>query len=204
MKQSICFAMGVRKKSEPAFKKGHVFSIYTPEYARENVMRTSREIAGLAIVYGTLGFRASLEVANHTRSVDICNRLLPWLEQLERGSRIESIHREILATSHGSLPSDFRTEAYWRGENAAVLGFSIQLFDTPDPLMSIDPGLLVTNLRILRPTALDLLDNASLRSKHEVESYCAYCLAVRNRFQLLSLPDQNALFDKMYKNQLRV
>ena len=48
--------------------------------------------------------------------------------------------------------------------------------------------LLVTNLRILRPTAREILSGARLRSKVEIDEYCTYCLTIRHQFQLLVLP----------------
>jgi hypothetical protein len=167
------------------------------------VLRESREIANRALIHGALGFRASLEVTMHARCAEICGRLLPWLEELGLASRIEDYHREILKSPHGSLPPDARSEAYWRGESAAVLGWSINLFEKPQPLATIDSDLLVERLRILQPNGYELLRNSSLRPSYEVEHFCAFCLAVRNRFQLMSLGSNNrSLFDSIFKSQL--
>ncbi|HEY7331069.1 MAG TPA: hypothetical protein VH592_25760 [Gemmataceae bacterium] len=144
-------------------------------------------MAAQAIIYGTLGFRASLEVTEHPRTKTLCTQLLPWLEELGLGARIEEFHREILASPHGGLPRESQTEAYWRGEGASFLGWAIQLFDKPDPTVSIDPKLLLSNLRILLPTAKEILSNARLRPQDEIDDYCAYCLTVRHQFQLLAL-----------------
>jgi hypothetical protein len=173
-------------------------------FGRRLQMRQSREIAAASIIHGTLGFRASLEVTDHIRCVELCGRLLPWLEETRLGSLIEPFHREIFDTPYRKLPSDFQAEAIWRGDSAALLGWSIQLFDMPDPSESIDPGRLVTHLRILQPEAAELLVNASLRPRQDIERYCAYCVAVRNRFDLRSLgPDRRALFDGVYRQRLQ-
>jgi hypothetical protein len=145
--------------------------------------RTAREVAAQAIIYGTLGFRASLEVTEHRRTTELCSRLLPWLEQFGLGNQIEEFHREILKTAHGGLPHESQTEAYWRGESAALLGWAIQLFDQPKLAEFIDPGLLLENLRILRPEASEILSSATLRSKAEIVEYCAYCLTVRHELE---------------------
>jgi len=160
------------------------------------MVRTGREVATEAIICGALGFRASLEVTEHPRTIEFCSQLLPWLDQIGIGDKVEPFHREILECSHGNLPPDFQSEAYWRGESASIFGWSIQLFDTPDRLAPVDPGLLVKNLRILQPTASQVLSGATFRSKIEIEEYCAYCLEVRNQFQLLSLPLESQLILK--------
>jgi hypothetical protein len=149
--------------------------------------RTAREVAARAIVLGALGVRASFEVTKHPRSRELCSQLLPWLEQVGLGPQIEEFHREILETPHGDLPRDSETEAVWRGEAAALFGWAIELFDKPDVVNSIDPGLLLRNLSILRPTATEILSSARLRSRDEIDDYCAYCMAVRHQHQLASL-----------------
>ncbi len=164
--------------------------------------RTANEVAAQAIVYGTLGFRASLEVTEHPRTKTLCSQLLPWLEQLGLGTRIEEFHREILESPHGSLPRESQTEAYWRGEAASFLGWAIQLFDKPDPTVSIDPGLLLSNLRILQPTASEILANAQLRPQVEIEDYCVYCLTVGHHHQLAALPgDAQAMLSSLLESR---
>lgn len=74
--------------------------------------RSSREVAIQSIIFGTLGFRASLEATVHPRSESLCSQLLPWLEELGFGDRIEEFHREILETPHRELPRESQTEAY--------------------------------------------------------------------------------------------
>src|SRR6266851_3180063 len=108
--------------------------------------RTGREIAAQAIICGALGFRGSLEVTEHPRTIELSSQLLPWLEQLGLGAQIETFHREILKSPHGELPPESQTEAYWRGEAASLLGWATQLLDKPNPTESIDPGLLVRGL----------------------------------------------------------
>lgn len=152
--------------------------------------RSSHEVALQAIIFGTLGFRASLEVTEHSRSKALCSQLLPWLEQLNLGARLEELHREILQTPHRKLPRELQTEAVWRGENASFLGWAIQVFDRPDPTVCIDPGLLVRNLRLLQPNISELISSAKLRPQSEINEYCAFCLTVRNQFQRLALPKE--------------
>ncbi len=149
--------------------------------------RRSREIAVQAVIYGTLGFRASLEVTEHPRCITLCSQLLPWLEQLNFGDRIEEFHREILETPYSELPKKSQAEAYWRGEAASFLGWAIQVCDKPDPIHSVDPGVLVERLRILQPNASDLVKSAELRREHDIEDYCVFCLTVRHYFQLPAL-----------------
>lgn len=145
--------------------------------------RSSDEVAIQAIIFGTLGFRASLEVTEHPRSSEICSRLLPWLEQLNLGDHVEEFHREILNTPHGELPQEFETEAVWRGEAAYFLGWAIQLFDKPHHTMFIDPGVLTDDLRLLQPNVNELISSARLRPQKEIDDYCAFCLTVRNQVQ---------------------
>ena len=144
--------------------------------------RSRHETAVQAVIFGTLGFRASLEVTDHPRSKSLCSQLLPWLKQLNFGTKIEPYHRESLETPHGEFPRDSQTEAYWRGEAAALLGWAIQLFDKPHSTRPVDPGALVQNLMILLPNASELISGSSLRPKIEIDDYCAFCLTMRHRF----------------------
>src|SRR5258708_5522124 len=105
--------------------------------------RSSREVAVQAVISGALGFRASLEVTEHPRCATLCSQLLPWLEHLDLGDQIKEPHREILLTRHRELSRESQTEAHWRGEAAAFLGWAIQLLDEPDPTMSVDSGVIV-------------------------------------------------------------
>jgi len=68
--------------------------------------------------------------------MSLCSQLLPWLEQLGLGARIEAFHREILESPYEGLSREFQTEALWRGEAASFLGWAIQLFDKPDSAAS--------------------------------------------------------------------
>ena len=150
--------------------------------------RSSKEVAIQAIIFGTLGFRASLEVTEHPRCSEICSRLLPWLEQLNFDDRVEEFHREILNTPHGDLPREFESEAVWRGEAAYFLGWAIQLFDKPPPSTFTDPGALTDVLRLLQPNANELVSSAQLRPQPEIDDYCAFCLTVRHLFQVTAIP----------------
>lgn len=165
--------------------------------------RSSHEVAVQAIIYGTLGFRASLEVTVHPRCEKLCSRLLPWLEQLNFDDQIEEFHREILETPYRELPHEFQTEAYWRGESALLLGWAIQICDKPSPILRVDPDVLVERLRILQPNASDLVQKASLRQEHEIKDYCAFCVAVRHHFQLPSLDEDGQETLKRF-HQLRL
>jgi len=151
------------------------------------MVRTADEIAAQAIICGALGFRASIEVTQHPRTNEFCTRLLPWLEEVEVGSRIDPYHREILETPHGRLSPESQREAYWRGEAAAVYGWAILLFDKPHRLFPISPELLVSNLQLLQPSANLLLADAKLRPQAEIYEYCLYCLEIRHQFQLQSV-----------------
>ncbi len=165
--------------------------------------RSSREVAIQSIIFGTLGFRASLEATVHPRSESLCSQLLPWLEELNFGDRIEEFHREILGTPHRELPRESQTEAYWRGEAASFLGWAIQLCDKPDLVEPVYPGMLVDCLRILQPNARDLVSNAILRSDCEIADYCTFCLSVRHHLQLASLDsDGQIVFQRIHQAKL--
>jgi hypothetical protein len=168
------------------------------------MIRTNSEIAARAMIYGVVGFRASLEVTVHARTVEICSRLLPWLEELGIGPQIESVHREILECPHGSLPSDLKPEAYWRGESAELLGWSIQLFEKPDRRTPVNPNLLLSNLKILRPEARDLLHGAALRPMQDVFDFCGFRMEVTHQFRLLRMkPDDQVIFESIHQKVLQ-
>jgi hypothetical protein len=165
--------------------------------------RNSNEVAARAIVFGALGFRASLEVTAHPRSQTLCLQLLPWLEQLNLGDRIEEFHAEILKTPHQRLSRESQTEALWRGEAASLLGWAIELFDKPNPTVDIEPGLLVSKLRLLQPNATELISAACLRPQSEIDDYCAFCLTVRHHFQISALDkDGHAVLQHLHQTRL--
>ena len=165
--------------------------------------RSSNRVAAQAIIFGTLGFRASLEVTDHPRSKTLCSQLLPWLEQLNLGTRIEEFHREILETPFRELPREFQTEAVWRGESASFLGWAIQMFDRPNPTVSTDLGLLVSNLSLLQPNVSQMISSASLRPQLEINEYCAFCLSVRNHFQVSALQKNGqAVLNRIHQARL--
>lgn len=165
--------------------------------------RDSHEVALQAIIFGTLGFRASLEVTEHPRSKALCSQLLPWLEQMNLGARLEEFHREILLTPHREMSREFQTEAVWRGEEASILGWAIQVFDRPNPTECIDPGLLVNNLRLLQPNISELISSAKLRPQSEINEFCAFCLTVRYQFQCLALPkDAETILRRIHQSRI--
>jgi hypothetical protein len=160
-------------------------------------------VAAQAIIWGTLGFRASLEVTEHPRTKTLCSQLLPWLEQLGLGARIEAFHREIFESPHAELPRESQTEAFWRGEAASFLGWAIRYFEKPNPTESVDAGLLVSNLRILQPAVSELMSSAQLRSQIEIDDYCAFCMTVRHQLQLSVLPgDGTAILSRIHQSRL--
>jgi len=167
------------------------------------MIRTAREIAAQTIVHGVLGFRASLEITDHPRSREICSRLLPWLDELGLAQQIEPFHREILETPYGQLPPESRTEACWCGESASVLGWAVQLLDAPDRQTQIDPARLVARLNLLRPEAANLAATATLRPQQEIDTFCAFCLAVRTRYQQLSVSDDlTPILDRILRKRM--
>jgi len=161
------------------------------------MIRSAREIASRAMVYGALGFRASLEVTIHARSVEISGRLFSWLDELGLAGQIEPDHREILETAHGQLAPRDRTEAYWCGDGAAAFGWAVQVFDASDPTLPVDSGQLVKRLNLLRPEAAKLIAEATLRPESEIERFCAFCLAVRHAYQKRLASPENGLMDQL-------
>jgi len=162
------------------------------------MIRSAREITSRAMVYGALGFRASLEITVHARSVEISSRLLPWLDELDLAGQIEPYHLEILETAHGQLSPRDRTEAYWCGEGAAVFAWAVEVLDAPHPTDPVDSGQLVDRLNLLRPEAAKLLAEAALGPESEIEEYCAFCIAVRHEYQKRSAsPETGLMLDQL-------
>lgn len=169
----------------------------------QNMNRTAFEVAAQAIICGSLGFRASIEVTEHPRAEEFCTRLVPWLDELGVGAQIDPYHREILETPHGQLAREDQTEAYWGGESAAVFGWVISRFDMPDRVDPIEPGLLMSNLEILHDSASEVLSGAKLRPQAEIHEYCLYCLEVRHQFQLRTFPgDLQGTMTRIHQNHL--
>ena len=83
------------------------------------------------------------------------------------------------------------------------MGWSVQLFQAPDRVNSVDPELLVTNLKLLQPQAIDALATAVLRPQYEIEWFSALCLAVRHGFQRQVLPpDRREALDLIWRKRL--
>ncbi|PQO44427.1 DUF4272 domain-containing protein [Blastopirellula marina] len=171
---------------------------------RSSVMhRKSQEVAIQAIIYGAIGFRASLEVTEHSRCATLCSQLLPWLEQQNYGDQIEEVHRQMLETPYRELTQKSQTEAVWHGEAASLLAWAIQVSDKPDPISRADPGFMANRLSILRPSASELVNNAVLRPAEELEDFCVFCLTVRHCFQRPSLDEAGqATLDRIYHTRL--
>lgn len=165
--------------------------------------RSPHEVAVQAIVFGTLGFRASLEATAHERCATLCSQLLPWLEQQNLAGQITEYHREILKTPYQGMPQRFQTEAYWRGEAASFLGWAVQWLDRPHRTASIDTGELVKRLRILQPNLSDFVASACLRPEQDIDDYCAFCWTIRHLFQISVLDeDKHAVFNQIHQSKL--
>ncbi|QVL32621.1 hypothetical protein KIH39_01505 [Telmatocola sphagniphila] len=61
----------------------------------------------------------------------------------------------------------------------------------------------MSNLRILQPTASELLSGAKLRSQAEIDDYCAFCMTMRHQFQRSALSgDGQATLNRIHQSRL--
>jgi hypothetical protein len=154
---------------------------------------------------GTLAFRASLEVTDHPRCGEVCDRLLPWLEQLGIGEEIDPIEREILATHHGRLVPSQRTDAYWPGEGAAIYCWALGLTtQTPSPCVIADHHAVINSLHVLRPEAQAVLEITSTRGCDELQAYCKRVMTIRSELQRRRVADVEDVLLNVLRQKLAV
>jgi hypothetical protein len=153
--------------------------------------RTPQETAKRALILGTIAFRASLEITDHPRVVEISGRLLPWLVELGCEDGFDSTERELLATPLGQLSDSQRIDANWAGEAAAVLCWMLNLAAPLEVASGANQSDLPAVLCILKPEAAKILRSASLRDRMEIEEACRQFVLIRSMLQESRLDRHN-------------
>jgi hypothetical protein len=147
------------------------------------VKREPQQVARRALVLGAVAFRASLEVTDHPRVVELSQRLLPWLTEVGCENELDPIEREELATPLGQLSDSQRGDVNWAGEQAAFFGWMLtRVAPLPDEGPTDQTGLLQA-LCILKPEASAIVRSASLRDHAEIEDACQRFVLVRSILQ---------------------
>jgi hypothetical protein len=139
---------------------------------------------------GTIAFRASLEVTDHPRTIELADRLLPWLDELGMGGELDPTERELLATPYGQLRREQQVDACCAGEGAAVFCWAICMATLPPRCNLADHTAITQLLQVLRPEAQDLLGRSDIRSDHELERYCREVAAIRFALQEVRFDDE--------------
>lgn len=142
--------------------------------------RDPQQVAKRALILGAIAFRASLELTDHPRVVELSLRLLPWLEQVGCSDELDPIERELLETPYGRLGDGLRIDANCAGEAASFFCWALGLASPLEVSSPADQSGLTVLLAILRPDALGILQSASLRSIGEIEDACRHFVLIQS------------------------
>jgi hypothetical protein len=147
-------------------------------------IRPQIQVARRAILMASLAFRASLEVTEHSRRAESCNRLLPWLESLGCRDEIDPLELDILLTPYGRLEPEQRRDAFWAGEGAGIYLWTLGKISDPPPRSTIsDHHAIIKLVGVLHPEAQSLLQTPTLRGNNEIQAYFRQVASTRTEFQ---------------------
>jgi hypothetical protein len=141
--------------------------------------REPRQVAKRALILGTIAFRASLEVTDHPRVLEISRQLLPWLTHIRCADELDPIERELLETPFGQLSDSQKMDANWAAGEAAL--FFCWMLNRAEPLHEKDAAVqshLPETLLILQPDASEIIQFASLRDIAEIEDTCRHFILI--------------------------
>jgi hypothetical protein len=142
--------------------------------------RKPQQVAERTLILGAIAFRASLEVTDHPRVVELSQQLLPWLSHMGCADELDPIERELLATPLGDLSDSQQIDANWAGEAAALFCWMLNLGAPLEEMTPADQADLLDVLPILRPEAAEILQLASLRDRREIEDTCRHFVLIRS------------------------
>jgi hypothetical protein len=145
--------------------------------------RTPQQVAKRALILGSIAFRSSLEVTDHPRVIEISQRLLPWLTEMECEDELDPIEREVLATPVGQLSDSQSIDANWAGEAAALFCWMLKLCEPLEEANPANQSDLAGVLCILKPEALDIVRFAALRDPTEIDETCRQLVLIRSMLQ---------------------
>lgn len=166
-------------------------------------VRTALQVARRAVIATALALRASLEVADHPRSAGVSANILPWLTRHGINDELDPIEREILETPYRQLRDNQITDVNWSGEAAWIFAWALGVVERPPPLETVDYGILVKRLEILRTDPSTLISSATLRDDAELAEFCTETLAIRTQLQRHRLPDASPVLDQLLFSRLR-
>lgn len=147
---------------------------------REIPDREPRQIAKRALVLGTLAFRASLEVTDHPRVLEISKQLLPWLRQIGCADELDPIEKEELATPLGGLSRSQKADVNWAGEGAMLFCWMLKLVGSLEDAAIADHRQLTMLLSLLRPEAVEIIRSAQLRDRQEIRDRCRHFMLIQS------------------------
>ncbi len=145
--------------------------------------RDPRQVAKRAIILGTISLRASLDVTDDPRLPDLSQQLMPWLHDTGCDDEVDPIERELLETPIGELSDSQQMDVNWAGEAAAFFCWMLNLAGPPEPKCIADQSTLPSVLKILKPTAIDIIQRASLRDLAQIEGLSTRYVLIRSMLQ---------------------
>ncbi len=146
-------------------------------------IRKPLQVAKRAIILGAISYRASLEVTDHPRVVELSRLLLPWIHTLGIDDELDPIERELLETPFGELSVSQKMDANCASESASFFCWALSLTGPLDVVAPADAMRLLELLRVLKPDGATILQAVTLRAVADLEAACKHCVLVRSALQ---------------------
>lgn len=135
----------------------------TPSAAR--VLARARVLSAVAV-------RAFLEEEPRVQATEMVVRIRRWLISAagaEVAAELERDERELIDTAVGSVTAERRTDATWRSEGLAVLGWALGVSELPDHATPVDAGAVAAAVGFLAPEPPPKVAPPRLRSAAELD-----------------------------------
>lgn len=126
-------------------------------------------VARRALVLEAVAYRGFLEAEPRKEAEVYRAELLDWVKVLGLGGELEPDERRLLAAKAGTLSPDAVNLATWRSEGTAVLAWALGLHELPPYDQQVEVGPLSRSLRFLKDGAQELVRDAKLRPREDVE-----------------------------------
>jgi len=166
------------------------------------IKRAPEQVAKRALILGTIAFRASLEVTEDPRVVEMSGSLVPWLLKHGCENELDPIERELLDTPYHQLSDSQRVDANWAGESAMFYGWALNLVGSLATSALCDQSILPELLFILRPEAVRILEAAAFRGSIQIEDMCRHVVLIHALLQESRVPGASAMIRQMHTDRL--
>jgi hypothetical protein len=122
-----------------------------------------------ARVLSAVAVRAFLEEEPRVQATEMVVRIRRWLTASAVAAELERDERELIDTAIGSVTAERRTDATWRSEGLAVLGWALGVSELPDHATPVDAGAVAAAVGFLAPEPPPAVAPPRLRSAAELD-----------------------------------